>query len=212
MAVASGADALGLLAAMPDGSGMLGDAEILAIASHAPPPVSTFLLTAQTSASAISRHIRATLPTTVQIVRHIVPAEAARLSIVEPHVRRVQVVHVEGPDALDLIPAYAPHVHAFLLDSGHPHAAVPNYGGTGMTHDWRISAAFVKACPKPVFLAGGLNAGNVEEAITRVRPYGLDLCSSLRTNGRLDADKLHDFMRAVRAADAKLAKQAPHSS
>ena len=115
--------------------------------------------------------------------------------------RRVQVIHVEGPDALEMIPVYAPYVHAFLLDSGRPKAAVPELGGTGRAHDWDVSAAFVRASPRPVFLAGGLNADNVGKAIRAVRPFGVDLCSGVRTNGCLDAAKLAGFMAAVRAAD-----------
>jgi phosphoribosylanthranilate isomerase len=163
--------------------------------------VATFLLTSETTADAISAHIRATNPSVVQIVAHIDPAESARLALLEPHVRRVQVVHVEGPQAIAMIPAYAPHVHAFLLDSGRPGAAIAELGGTGRVHDWAVSAAFVRATDTPVFLAGGLSAANVGEAIRQVRPYGVDLCSGVRSEGALDPVKLSAFMRAVKEAD-----------
>jgi phosphoribosylanthranilate isomerase len=201
MAVAAGADALGLVGAMPSGPGPIPDDRIAEIARLVPPPVATFLLTSETTAEAISAHIRATGPTAVQVVSHIEPAEAARLAVLEPRVRRVQVIHVEGSDALDLIPLYAPHVHAFLLDSGRPNATIRELGGTGRVHDWAVSAAFVQASPVPVFLAGGLTPDNAGEAIRRVRPYGLDLCSGVRTEGRLDPAKLESFMRSVRSAD-----------
>jgi phosphoribosylanthranilate isomerase len=201
LAIAAGADALGLVAAMPSGVGSISDPRIAEIAASVPPQISTFLLTPEITATGISAHVRATRPTTVQVASHIELRESAELATLEPNVRRVQVIHVEGPGALDLIPYYAPHVHAFLLDSGSPGAAVPELGGTGRTHDWAISAAFVKASPRPVFLAGGLNAKNVCEAIKVVRPFGLDLCSSVRTNGKLDPDKLDAFFAAVRATD-----------
>jgi phosphoribosylanthranilate isomerase len=202
MAIAAGADALGLVARMPSGPGPIPDERIGEIAAFVPPPVSTFLLTSETTAEAIAEHIARTHPTTVQIVSHIESRESARLAELLPRVRRVQVIHVEGPEALALIPLYAPHVHAFLLDSGRPSAAIPELGGTGRAHDWAISAAFVAASPLPVFLAGGLDAANVGEAVKRVRPYGLDLCSGVRTNGNLDPAKLHAFMHAVQEADA----------
>ncbi len=202
MAIDAGADALGLVAAMPSGPGPIPDQRIAEIAAFVPPPVATFLLTSLVSAEAISTHVRATRPSTVQIVRHIDPAESARLASLERHVRRVQVIHIESREALDLIPRYAPHVHAFLLDSGRPSAQVPEFGGTGRAHDWSISAAFVAASPRPVFLAGGLNATNVSEAVRIVRPYGVDLCSGVRTDGRLDPAKLAVFIAAIRAADA----------
>ncbi|NYD90120.1 phosphoribosylanthranilate isomerase [Sphingomonas melonis] len=202
IAMAAGADALGLVARMPSGPGPIADEAIAAIAAAVPPPVATFLLTAETSAAAIAAHVRATQPSAVQIVSHIDPAEAAALAARAPQVRRVQVIHVEGPEALAMIPLYAPHVHAFLLDSGRPNAPVAELGGTGRAHDWAISAAFVRASERPVFLAGGLTPDNVGEAIRRVRPFGLDLCSGVRRDGRLDAAKVAAFMAAVRRADA----------
>ncbi|WP_265102094.1 phosphoribosylanthranilate isomerase [Sphingomonas hengshuiensis] len=161
MAIHAGADALGLVAHMPSGPGPISDERIAEVTAIVPPPVATFLLTSETKAEAISAHIRATNPSTVQIVSHIDPAESAKLAMLEPHVRRVQVIHVEGPEAIDLIPLYAPHVRAFLLDSGRPNAAIAELGGTGRAHDWAVSAAFVKATERPVFLAGGLSAANV---------------------------------------------------
>jgi len=201
MAIEAGADALGLVGPMPSGAGMIPDATISEVARTVPPPISTFLLTSERTAADIAAHIRRTNPTTVQIVSHIEPEESARLAELEPQVRRVQVIHVEGPSALDLIPVYGPHVHAFLLDSGRPAAATPEFGGTGRTHDWTVSAEFVRASPRPVFLAGGLSAANAGAAILQVRPFGLDLCSGVRTHGRLDPAKLADFMLAAREAD-----------
>ncbi len=53
---------------------------------------------------------------------------------------------------------------------------------------------------KPVFLAGGLRPDNVADAIRVVEPFGLDLCTGVRTNGALDVDRLSAFMSAVRRA------------
>lgn len=198
MAMGAGADALGLVARMPSGPGPIPDSLIQSIAAQIPPPISTFMLTSETTAKAIHAHIQTTGPTTVQIVHHIDPKESEALAKLT-HVRRVQVIHIEDETSLDLIDVYTPYVHAFLLDSGRPNAAVPTLGGTGTTHDWNISQAFVKASPKPVFLAGGLNADNVRDAIDKVKPYGVDLCSGVRTDGKLDAEKLRAFMEAVHA-------------
>lgn len=204
LAIDAGADALGLVARMPSGPGPIPDEVIAEITAFVPPPVSTFLLTAETTAEGISKHIQATRPTTVQVVSHISPEESAKLASAEPFVRRVQVVHVEGPEVLKLIPLYSPYVHAFLLDSGRPSAAIAELGGTGRCHDWEISAAFVKASSRPVFLAGGLTAENVGDAIRQVRPYGLDLCSMVRSDGRLNPIKLNAFMSAVRRSDREV--------
>lgn len=200
MAIDEGADALGLVAQMPSGPGSISDQEIATITAFVPPPISTFMLTAETTAESISAHIKRTTPSTVQIVSHIDERESAKLAALHPNTRRIQVIHIEGSQALDLIPTYAPYVHAFLLDSGRPGAAVPEFGGTGRTHDWSISRAFVQQSPLPVFLAGGLRPDNVQKAIREVGSFGLDLCSGVRTDGKLDRNKLRDFMAAVRAA------------
>lgn len=203
-AIAAGADALGLVGDMPSGPGVIGDARAIPIAAIVPPPVATFLLTQEGTGAAIADHLRRVGAGVVQVVRHIEPPEHDRLAELLPHARRVQVVHVEDRSALDLIAAYAPFVHAFLLDSGTPSASVPELGGTGRVHDWAISAEFVRRSPHPVFLAGGLTAANVRNAIHEVRPYGLDLCSGLRTENRLDPEKLTAFVQAVREADRVL--------
>lgn len=193
---------------MPSGPGAIADELIAEVAANVPPPVATFLLTAETDAEAIADHARRAGTTAVQVVNHIAPAESERLARLLSVTKRVQVIHVEDAGALDLLAVYAPHVHAFLLDSGRPSRAVPELGGTGRIHDWSVSAEFVRRSSRPVFLAGGLNDGNVDEAIRRVRPYGLDLCSALRTGGALDPDKLRRFVDAAAEADLDRASAA----
>ena len=188
---------------MPSGPGPIADALIREIASAVPPPIATFLLTAETKAEAIVAHARSTGVSVVQVVSHIEPGESAALAALLPDRQRVQVIHVEGLEALERIRVYTPHVHAFLLDSGHPDARTPELGGTGRVHDWSVSRAFVEASPLPVFLAGGLHADNVGEAIRYVRPFALDVCSGVRTGGRLDEGKLRRWMEAVRQAEAR---------
>ncbi|WP_231727382.1 phosphoribosylanthranilate isomerase [Sphingomonas sp. CCH18-H6] len=80
-----------------------------------------------------------------------------------------------------------------------------SWGGTGRAHDWAVSTAFVRATEKPVFLAGGLTAANVAEAIGQVRPYGVDLCSGVRTGGQPDPQKLFAFVTAVQQIDREMA-------
>ncbi len=201
LAVKAGADAIGLVGEMPSGPGPIADREISKIAKAAPPAVSPFLLTSETTASGIAEHLLRTGVSTVQLVQHLSLAETLSLDRVLLSTRRVQVIHMEGPEALDLIDKYEPYVHAFLLDSGRPSADVPELGGTGRIHDWELSRAFVEKSSKPVFLAGGLTPDNVGDAIARVKPFGVDLCSGVRTNGHLDPKKLDAFMGAVRTAD-----------
>jgi phosphoribosylanthranilate isomerase len=201
IAVRAGASAVGLVAHMPSGPGVISDDRIAEIAVVVPPPVSRFLLTSRTDGEAIAAHARACRVDTVQIVDAVPDDSYAILRARVPWIRIVQVLHVENESIVDEAARVAPFVDAILLDSGRPSAAVRELGGTGRVHDWALSRRVVERTPRPVFLAGGLRAENVERAIAEVRPYGLDVCSGVRTNGRLDAAKLDTMIRAVEQAD-----------
>lgn len=200
MAIAAGVDAVGLVGWMPTGAGVIDDAAAAAIAAAVPPPVDPWLLTFADTAEGIADHSLRCGTSTVQIVQHV-PASVHRdLARRAPRLRRVQVVHIEDEGSLALIDRYAGLAHAFLLDSGRPSAS--EFGGTGRVHDWALGAAFVRRSPLPVFVAGGLTPDNAGEAVRTIRPFGLDICSGLRPDGRnLDAGRLAAFVAAVRAAD-----------
>ncbi len=72
-------------------------------------------------------------------------------------------------------------------------------GGTGAVHDWDMSAEIVRSLKVPVILAGGLNPGNVAEAIRKVRPYAVDVSSGTETGGKKDPEKIRSFVREVRS-------------
>ncbi len=198
MAAEAGATHVGLVGPMPSGVGPIEDAEITRIAAAAPDSVTTVLLTSRTRAEDIAAHVIETGVDAVQIVRHV-PAEVRRaLRRALPGLPVLQVVHVEGEDSLALAHDAAEEADSLLLDSGRPSAEVAELGGTGRTHDWSLSAEIVRRSPIPVFLAGGLRPENVREAIARVRPAGVDLCSGIRhADASLDAERLRAFMAAV---------------
>jgi len=204
LAVAAGAAVLGLVSQMPSGPGVISDAMAAAVCRqvrqrHA--EVETFLLTALTTAAAVAAQHAAIGSTAVQLVDRVPLPELQHLRELCPGVKLVQVVHVMDVAALDEARTAAPWVDALLLDSGNPRAPVKQLGGTGRRHDWAISRRIRDAvAPLPLFLAGGLSSDNVAAAIGAVQPHGLDLCSALRSDGRLDAVKLDAFFRAVRAA------------
>ena len=204
IAVAAGADALGLVGPQPSGPGVLGEEESAGLAPYVPPSVSSVYLSAKTSADDLARDVALVKPAILQVVQEIGPAEHGRLRelLSRTGVRTLQVIHVEDANAIDRAKAYEDVADGLLLDSGRPSAAIPEFGGTGRTHDWEVSARLVAAVKLPVFLAGGLHSDNVVDAIKGVRPYGLDLCSGVRTDDALDEEKLVAFMRAVRSAEA----------
>ena len=198
LAITHGASALGLVSYMPSGPGVIPDEHIAEIAAAVPPPVATFLLTSRRDAEAIAEQYALCRTTTLQLVDAVEPAELRKLRRLLPHVKLVQVIHVMGEASLDEARQVAPYVDALLLDSGNPTLQVKELGGTGRVHDWQVSRKIREQAGVPVFLAGGLHAGNVAEAIRAVQPFGLDLCSRVREDGKLSARKLEAFMRAVR--------------
>jgi phosphoribosylanthranilate isomerase len=199
-AIALGASALGLVSAMPSGPGVVHDDTIAEIIATVPPPIATFLLTSATDAHAIIAQQRALRPSTLQLVDHLDADVHRALRAALPGIALVQVVHVEDATSVSYALRVAPFVDALLLDSGRLNAPVKELGGTGRTHDWALSRQIRERAGKPVFLAGGLHAANVAHAIAAVEPFGLDLCSGVRTDGALDVAKLSHFMQQVRAA------------
>lgn len=200
MAIEHGADALGLVGKMPSGPGPIADELIAEIAKTIPPPIASFLLTSEQSSSAIIEHIKRTGVNTVQIVDELTEGAYHHISDALPNVNIVQVIHVTGEESIEQALGVHEHVDAILLDSGNPKAAIKTLGGTSNTHNWSISRELVKAVNVPVFLAGGLHASNVHEAIQTVQPFGVDICSGVRTDGKLDAVKLNNFIKAVHSS------------
>ncbi|MGV3561202.1 phosphoribosylanthranilate isomerase [Larkinella arboricola] len=197
MAIAAGASALGLVGKMPSGPGIIGDELIQTIAKTVPPPIATFLLTSEPTAEAVIEHQRRVQTNTVQLVDALPTGSYRVLRAALPGIKLVQVIHVLDELSIDEALASAEEVDALLLDSGNPKLAVKELGGTGRRHDWKLSRRIVEQSRVPVFLAGGLKPENVREAIDTVQPFGLDLCSSVRTNGKLDPQKLENFFSQV---------------
>jgi phosphoribosylanthranilate isomerase len=202
MAIHAGASALGLVSRMPSGPGVISDDAVAEITAAVPPGVDTFLLTSRQDVEAIAAQQRAAGARTLQLVDALPEGGHAGLRAALPGVKLVQVIHVAGPGSVAEAEAAAPHVDALLLDSGNPTLSVKELGGTGRRHDWELSRRIRAAVDVPLFLAGGLRPDNVREAIETVGPFGLDVCSGLRSGAGfdLDRDKLGRFMAAARGA------------
>lgn len=198
-----GASAVGLVSRMPSGPGPIPESRIRDIARTVPPGVATFLLTCETTAEPIIAQQRYTGANTLQLVDDVAPAVYGALRVALPGIKIVQVIHVRDDSALIQSREVSPLVDAILLDSGNPSLSIKELGGTGRAHDWAVSRRIRDAVEVPVYLAGGLNAGNIAQAIAQVQPFGVDVCSGLRTETHLDATKLEQFMRAVRKAPSE---------
>jgi phosphoribosylanthranilate isomerase len=195
MAIGHGASAIGLVAKMPSGPGMISDELIREIALVVPPSVGTFLLTSETSAEEIIEHHRRTLTNTIQIVDQLKTGTYETLKKVMPSIKIVQVIHVLNDDSVDEALRISESVDVLLLDSGNPNLHIKILGGTGRVHNWALSRKIVEQSGIPVYLAGGLNPANVRDAIEQVHPFGLDVCNGVRTHMNLDPAKLELFFR-----------------
>ncbi|HEX7996896.1 MAG TPA: phosphoribosylanthranilate isomerase [Pyrinomonadaceae bacterium] len=193
LAISYGASALGLVSEMPSGPGVIAEELIAEIAARVPPPIASFLLTCRQDAASIIEQQRRCRTNTIQICDRLERGGHALLREALPGIALVQVIHVCGEESLEEALVVAPHVDAILLDSGNQTLPVKELGGTGRAHDWAISARIRERVNVPLFLAGGLRAENVRAAIERVGPFGLDVCSGVRTGGKLDERKLSDF-------------------
>ena len=197
IAIAAGASALGLVSAMPSGPGPIPEERIAEIVRVAPPGVATFLLTSATDAETIISQQRRTGAGVLQLVDDQIPLPVYPvLRDALPGVKIVQVIHVQGEESVEQAQRTALYADALLLDSGNPNLAIRELGGTGRVHDWQISRRIQDSVGIPVYLAGGLRPENVREAIAAVNPFGLDVCTGVRTEGRLDPEKVRRFMTA----------------
>ncbi len=190
LAIQHGAAALGLVSRMPSGPGVISEEQIAEIASRVPPPIATFLLTCEQDVDVIIAQQKRCRTNTLQVVDSLTHGSHSDLQRALAGIAIVQVIHVVGPESVGEACTIAPHVDAILLDSGNPALQIKELGGTGRRHDWSLSREIRARVNVPIFLAGGLNPGNVGQAVEEVGPFGLDICTGVRTDGQLDEAKL----------------------
>lgn len=192
-AIEYGASAIGLVGKMPSGPGPISDDLIRQIAAIIPPPISTFLLTSETTTDEIIKHHQRTNTNTIQLVDAVDNRCYSQLKSVLPSVKIVQVIHIIDERSVEEAIEISELVDAILLDSGNPNLKVKELGGTGRIHNWKLSRQIREKSRCPVFLAGGLNPENVRQAIDEVQPFAIDVCNGVRTIGQLDKKKLETF-------------------
>ena len=197
LAIAHGAAAIGLVGRMPSGPGIITDELIHSIAKTVLPPIDSFLLTSETTAEAIIEHHNKVNTTTIQMVDALTDRQYHKIREAIPHVKLVQVIHVLDEKAVQEAIEISECVDAILLDSGNPNLSTKVLGGTGKIHNWDLSKKIRENISIPTYLAGGINKDNIRMAIDHVQPYGIDLCSSVRTNGQLDERKLEELFKAL---------------
>ena len=200
LAIEHGASALGLVSEMPSGPGVISEDLIAEIAATIPPAIGSFLLTSKQDVASIAEQQRRLGVNTIQICDRLPTGDHRDLRDALPGISLVQVIHVNGPESVAEAGAVAPFVNAILLDSGNQSLPLKELGGTGRTHDWTLSRRIRESVQVPLFLAGGLNGSNVADAVRQVGPFGLDVCSGVRTSGELDGAKLKAFFAGALAS------------
>ena len=201
LAVACGADAVGVLVGQRHPSPDFVSAQAAAqIFAALPASVTAALVTHEDELASVAELIKVVRPTAVQIHSEMRPGDCAVLKRAFPAITFIKSYHVTGAESVDYGAPYADVVDAFLLDSRN--AATGQVGGTGLIHDWNLSAAIVQRYRLPVILAGGLTPEDVAAAITQVRPFGVDVNSGVKAASglRKDPDKMRDFIRNAKSS------------
>jgi phosphoribosylanthranilate isomerase len=194
----AGADAIGLILGYPRSPRSVGMDRATEIVRALPPFVTAVGLFVDTPATEVQRALRAVPLHMLQFHGSDeveTPAYCAGFQM--PYLKAIRVA--PGTDLIQCALRY-PHARGLLLDA---HVA-GQAGGTGQVFDWdRIP----RALPLAVVLSGGLHAGNVADAIRRVRPSAVDVASGVeRAGGLKDHARIKAFMQAVQAIDAELSE------
>ena len=197
LAINSGATELGFVGPMPSGPGVISEQSMIEIVAAVPKEINTFLLTSEVSSQKIIAQHAKVKTSTIQIVDKLINGNYQEIRNAIPNIKLVQVIHVTTETSIYDAQKIADEVDYILLDSGNPNKTIKELGGTGRIHNWEISKQIVNSISKPVFLAGGLNSTNIKQAIETVKPHGVDLCSSVRLNGKLDKKKLASFFTQI---------------
>lgn len=202
LAVSFGADALGFIVGVRrKAEDVISPEEARRIILSLPPYISSVLVTDLMEAKRVIELCKEIGATTIQLQDEISFDEIMLVRKSLPSIRLVKAVHVTGPEAVDKACSYEGLVDAILLDT--INIEEDRIGGTGLTHDWRISRRVRERCSLPVILAGGLRPENTEEAIRIVQPYGVDVNSGVENpegglHGRKDPDRVRTFIEKAK--------------
>ena len=196
-AIDAGCDALGFIMGVThQSSDVVTPAEAAEMVRRLPPFIEPVAVTHLQGTDDLINLVRDSRCTTLQIQDAIEPSEMDTIRDALPFAKIVKAVHVIDESAIKVGKLYEPYADALILDS----RTREKIGGTGIPHDWNISATIVANSAIPVILAGGLTPGNVAEAIRRVRPYGVDVHTGIKRDSVRDPEKTLMFAREARGA------------
>jgi phosphoribosylanthranilate isomerase len=195
--VSFGVAAIGMASELPTPTQELTDAEIAAIAGAVGDEIGTFLLTALDDPREIIEKVERCGVNTVQLWDRLSRDAYTQIRRALPGVSIAQSIHVIDDKAIDQARELALVADALVLASTNPEPPFRWTDPHGRTHDWEISRRIVDAVQIPVILSGGLTSRNVADAIRQVRPYGVEVCSDVRSAGALDTSRLVRFLESL---------------
>ncbi|MEH2061887.1 MAG: phosphoribosylanthranilate isomerase [Nostoc sp.] len=185
IAIASlGATALGFIC-VPNSNRYITALQIRAAVAELPANIDTIGVFANASIPEICQIVADSGLTGVQLHGDESPDFCYQLRQALPNVEIIRALRIRSLEYLATADDYTKYVDTLLLDAYHPQ----QLGGTGKTLDWTMLEQFSPSCPW--FLAGGLTADNIVEALNQVNPSGIDLSSGVeRSPGDKDLDKV----------------------
>jgi len=201
-AISFGADAVGFLVGQVHYSTgiFITPQQASDIVAALPPFCSAVLVTHLARPPDVIRAARIANVSTLQLHGDTSAPEAIRIKQQLPYIKTYKAVHVLGENAISHAQRYVGAVDGIVLDTAITETG--QIGGTGKTHDWRISHKIVRSVPLPVILAGGLNPDNVAEAIETVRPFAVDVNSGVsHSDGSKDLQKLKLFILRAKSVN-----------
>jgi phosphoribosylanthranilate isomerase len=196
-AIDAGCDAVGFIMGVThQSSDFVTPAEAAKMIRHLPPFIEPVAVTHLQETEDLIRLVNDSHCTTLQIQNIVEPSEIDVIRDALPHLKIVKAVHVMDESAIEMGKRYEPYADALILDT----RTREKLGGTGIPHDWNISAKIVANSAIPVILAGGLTPENVAEAIRKVRPYGVDVHTGVKRDGIRNPERTLAFAREARNA------------
>lgn len=206
MLLEEGADLIGLPLRLPVNTEDLSEAEAAVLSRRFPGKCCLITYASEPGEiAALSRDLGVDV---VQLHGEADPAALPELRRLLPRTALIKSLIIgKGTEAglLDTVRAFAPHVSAFITDTFDPSTGAE--GATGLTHDWSVSRRLRVASPRPVILAGGLDPGNVAEAIAAVRPFAVDVHTGVEgPDGRKDRNRVRAFVKHARQAFGRAAR------
>jgi len=186
-----GADAVGFIVNVPDSPRNLTLEKAVELVEQVPVFVKSVVVTVPKNVDDVVTIYEALKPDVIQISGELKYSPILREKMVDACL--IRAVSVKSEESFDEAVKESKFFDAILLDSHTP----GKYGGTGLTHNWKISRRIRDAIyPKPVILAGGLNPENVKEAIQIVKPYAVDVSTGVESSlGIKDPAKVEAFIK-----------------